>query len=118
MKIQTQRPSVGNPIKRQPPTPHEQPPVQAKGLLPFSFNNKSDDEEPDWGMNPNPDGHEPNLKLMALCAAGGVCGAVSLGFLGGAYLGINPLPLVLAGSLAGAYVGGAIGLAFSHSPPK
>ena len=113
MKIQTQRPPVGNPIKRQPPTP-----TPPKGLIPFSFDKKNDDEEPDWGMNPNPDGHQPNLKLMALCAAGGVCGAVSLGFLGGAYLGINPLPLVLAGSLAGAYVGGAIGLAFSHSSSK
>ena len=100
--------------RKQPPEPVK----PAKGLIPFSFAKKNDKEEPDWGMNPNPDGFEPNFTLMGLCAAGGVCGGVSLGFLGGAYLGINPLPLVLAGSLAGAYVGGAIGLAFPNRNPS
>ncbi|MBN9416965.1 MAG: hypothetical protein J0I12_16080 [Candidatus Eremiobacteraeota bacterium] len=95
-----------------------QPPVPTKGLIPFSFDKKQkDDEEQDWGMNPNPDGWEPNYKLMGVCAAGGVCSGVSLGFLGGAYFGIHPLPLILAGSLAGAYVGGAIGLAFAQRNP-
>lgn len=106
-------------MKLQPSFPGRQAPVQAKGLIPFSFDKKkNDDEEQDWGMNPNPDGYKPNFKLMGLCAAGGVCGGVSLGFLGGAYLGINPLPLVMAGTLAGAYVGGAIGLAFPDRDPK
>lgn len=90
-----------------------QPPVQTKGLIPFNFNKQDKDEhEQDWGMNPNPDGYKPNFKLMAVCAAGGVCGGVSLGFLGSSYLGIHPLPLVAAACLAGAYLGGAIGLAF------
>ncbi len=96
---------------------NQRPPVPAKGLIPFTFDKKNDNEEPDWGMNPNPDGYEPNFKLMGLCAAGGVCGGVSLGLAGGAYLGIHPLPVILACSLMGAYVGGAIGLAFPNRNP-
>lgn len=95
-------------IQRQQP----RPPV--KGLIPFTFDKKNDNEEPDWGMNPNPDGWEPNYPVMGVCAAGGVCGGVSLGFLGSAYLGIPALPLVAACSIAGAYVGGAIGLAIGQ----
>ncbi|MBS2033821.1 hypothetical protein JST97_02485 [bacterium] len=88
-------------------------PVQTKGLIPFDFNKpEKPDNDEDWGMNPNPDGYKPNFKLMGVCAAGGVCGGISLGILGSSYLGIHPLPLVAAGCLAGAYLGGAIGLAF------
>lgn len=103
-------------MKLQPSFPRFQPPVQTKGLIPFDFNKKDKDDEQnqDWGQNPNPDGYTPNFKLMGVCAAGGVCGGVSLGLLGSAYLGIHPLPLVAAACLAGAYLGGAIGLAFPN----
>ena len=98
-------------MKLQPSLLRNQPPVQKKGLIPFDFNKKDkEDDNQDWGQNPNPDGYTPNFKLMGVCAAGGVCGGVSLGFLGSAYLGIHPLPLVAAGCLAGAYLGGAIRL--------
>lgn len=115
MQIQTQRPQIVRAFKNTPPIPPTPTTVQKKGLIPFDFNKKDkEDDNQDWGQNPNPDGYTPNFKLMGICAAGGVCGGVSLGFLGSAYLGIHPLPLVAAGCLAGAYLGGAIGLAFPN----
>ena len=97
--------------------------VRTQGILPFQFKDNKpqrndNEQDPDWGNNPNPDGYEPNWKLMANTAAAGVFGGVSLGILGSNYLGIHPFPLVAVGSIAGAYLGGAIGLAFPIRKPE
>lgn len=89
-------------------------PVQAKGLIPFNFNKpEKNDQEQDWGMNPNPDNYVPDFKLMGLCAGAGVFAGTTLGLIGGAYFGVNPMPLILSASLAGAVAGGGVGLAFA-----
>lgn len=105
------------------PKPQPQGPAKApapKGLLPFSFKNeeKTPDDQQDWGMNPNPNGYRPNWKLVGICTAGGVSGGVSLGMLGGSYFGISPVPFVAAGVLMGAYLGANIALAFPLTDPK
>ncbi|MBX3171515.1 MAG: hypothetical protein KF760_29170 [Candidatus Eremiobacteraeota bacterium] len=87
---------------------------QIKTQLPFHFNNEeNNNNDQDWGMNPNPDNYRPNWALVGSGVAGGVAGGAALGMLAGNALSISPVPFMLAGALTGAYVGLNIGLALS-----
>ncbi|MBN9420387.1 MAG: hypothetical protein J0I12_33370 [Candidatus Eremiobacteraeota bacterium] len=88
---------------------------QIKTQLPFQFNNedKPNNDDQDWGMNPNPNNYTPNWALVGSGVAAGVAGGVSLGVLAGNAASISPVPFMLVGALTGAYVGLNIGLALS-----